>query len=393
MSPQPQPAKKQRPPLVQATLDRAIALLREGRANSADVLLATIAAEPSARGFVQRLRGQIAYNLGRKDQAWQYLYEAIEAEPSQPDAHGTFGLLLHERRLYPQAIASYANALMLAGAAEIPNLPDWHCGLARALAAVGLVDFALDSLQDALARQPDHADARKGLLVLGAEGTAGEGDPQSADPAGFPTGETPKAADSVLCDALFLEAMRHHAGRDPARAKKVFERVLLLQPDHTNTLCNLGVLERNLGHIDAATVLLERAIALDPKLAPARLALADALAAGGRAEEAIAQYREVLQALPGNDAAHAGLAMTLRVVRDLDGAMAHFHRAVEINQRQPAQFYLALGQTLIARGNLEGAGISLERALQLDPNLDAARRALDETRSAGAAGPSPAREA
>jgi tetratricopeptide (TPR) repeat protein len=372
-----QPPK--RSPMVQATLDRAVVLLREGRANSAEVLLATVAAEPSVRGRVQRLRGQIAYHLGRKEQAWQYLYEAIEADPAEGEAHGTFGILPHDRRLYPQAISAYSNALRLAGHVTAnPSRVDWHCGLARALAAVGQRELALDSLRDALAIWPDHQDAKKGLSVLGGEAPAdrdatdpGAPDEFAADPASAP-------ADALVCDALFLEAMLHCGANNALRAKKIFERVLSLDPDHVNALCNLGALERNLGNVDMALPLLERAVARAPELAPARLALAAALTADGRMAEAVPHYRQALQAAPKDAAAHAGLAMALRETGDLDGAMTHFHKATEINQRQSPQFFAALGQTLAARGNRQGAEISFRHALALDSSLIVAQRGLEE---------------
>jgi tetratricopeptide (TPR) repeat protein len=188
----------------------------------------------------------------------------------------------------------------------------------------------------------------------------------------------PIPADSELSDSLFLEAMRHYNGNNPGRAKKVFERVLSRNPDHVNTLCNLGALERNAGRLDAAIPLLERAVAGDPKLVPARLVLGEAFAAFGRVEEAIGQYRRVLELAPQSDFAHAGLALALRTSGDLDGAMRHFQQAVAINQQQPAQFYQALGQTLMDKGNFQGAEISLQHALALNPNLEPARRALDE---------------
>jgi tetratricopeptide (TPR) repeat protein len=233
----------------------------------------------------------------------------------------------------------------------------------------------------------------------------------------------PRAVDSVVCDALFVDGVRHYGAGDHQRSKKVFEQVLVLDPQHVNTLCNLGALELGLGNGAAALALLERAVALAPNLAPAHATLADSLLALERTGEAVAHYRKALELAPGNEAAHAGCAralrqlgdlegarahlceaerltrehyrkalgaapnsdavhaeyaLALRNLGDLDGALVHFQAAVSINQRQSSEFYEALGRTCAARGNREGAEISLKHALALNPRLVTAHCALGE---------------
>jgi tetratricopeptide (TPR) repeat protein len=188
----------------------------------------------------------------------------------------------------------------------------------------------------------------------------------------------PRAVDPVVCDALFMEGVRHHRANDCHRSKKLFEQVLLLDPRHVNTLCNLGALELNLGHRVRALALLERAVALSSKLVPARIALADALLASGKTGQAIKQYREAIELAPKDDAVHAAYAMALCRLGEFDGAMVHFQQAAKINQRQPPEFYEALGRTCAARGNREGAEISLKHALALNPRLVTAHSALGD---------------
>lgn len=229
----------------------------------------------------------------------------------------------------------------------------------------------------------------------------------------------PRAVDPVVCDALFVDGVRHHGGKHFSRARKLFERVLVLDPNHANTLCNLGALETGVGNPARAVTLLERAVALTPDLAPAHQALADALQALQRPSEAAAHYQrarelapdgetadapqaaaaqgsavaahfgkaektirerysKALQANPGNAAVHAQYAIALYELGDLDGAMTHFHKAVRIDQRQSGEFYEALGRTCVARGNHEGGEISLKHALAIEPRLVGAHCALGD---------------
>ena len=234
--------------------------------------------------------------------------------------------------------------------------------------------------------------------------------------------ERPRVSDPVVCDALFVEGCRQHRAGNLDRAKKLFEQVLVFDPGHVNTLCNLGALELGLGHAERAYVLLQTAIMEAPEFAPARRALADVLMATQKTEQALAQYRKAVELAPAsadihaayanalrklgddeqaggihpdvkkrlihqhfrkaielapyNDAMHAGYAIALCEIGDLDAAMTEFLVATKINQNQSAEFYHALGRACAARGNSQGAEVSLNHALVLDPQLVPAHCAL-----------------
>lgn len=173
----------------------------------------------------------------------------------------------------------------------------------------------------------------------------------------------------VLLDALFAEGARHQQAGDKARARQFYRRALAADPDHVNSLCNLAALELSQGHAGEARRLLQRAIGLAPASAPAGRVLADLSRTTGSNASAAALYRRVLGLSPRDAAAHAGLAMTLRGLQDYQGAMAHFQTAVEIDRGQSAEFFLELGQTLVALDRLDSAMVSLLHALDLDPDL------------------------
>ena len=175
----------------------------------------------------------------------------------------------------------------------------------------------------------------------------------------------PRVTDPVTCDALFVEACRQHRLKNLDRSKILFEQVLLLDPGHVNTLCNLGALELSLGAVPRAITLLQTAVAEAPDLAPARIGMADALRAAKRSEQALAQYRRALELAPNSDLVHAKLALALQEQGDVDGAMVHFLAATKINQNQSPDFYDALGRACAARVNSNGAEISFKHAAAL----------------------------
>jgi tetratricopeptide (TPR) repeat protein len=376
----------------QTIMTRALELFRNGQLDSADVLLETMEQEQLVRPRVLHFRGLIALQLGEDERALDFLEEAIRLDPADGDAHANLGALLLKARQFQQALAAYASALSLQ-----PAIAGAQFGLARALAASGLPDLAIDAFRDVLAIAPDLVEAAAeltSLLEASGEhhGAAVERDPpQAAERATTGSGMTdpvmaaalrmtaaPHAAEPVLCDALFVEACRHHRQGDLQRSKRVFERILAIDPGHVNTLCNLGSLELSQARVQRAQTLLQSAVTLAPELAPARIAFADALMAAGKIEQAQKQYQRALELAPASDAAHAQYAIALSEVGDLDGAMTHFLAAAKISQQQSPQFYEALGRVNAARGNAKGAEISLEHALALDPRRASAHCALGE---------------
>jgi tetratricopeptide (TPR) repeat protein len=424
-----QAPSERRAEFAQAAMNRGLALFRKGQFDSADVLFETIASEPAVRPQVLHLRGIIALHREEHERALELIEEAIRLNPGDSDTHANFGLLLLRVRQHPQALAAYAAALTLR-----PTNVAARLGLARAMAALQLTEHAIDAFNDTLASVPDHVDAaiefgtllndagryeeaakmlhdaiarhpdraelraalslaqsaiRNGPISSG-EDIAGDASAGAAavapaedavDPviaAASRLTAPPRAVDPVTCDGLFVEACRQHHMKNLDRAKKLFEQVLLLDPGHANTLCNLGALELSLGAASRALSLLQTAVDQAPNLAPARIGLADALLAAKKREQALAQYRRAIELAPSSDMAHARLAVALQESGDSDAAMTHFLAAVKINQAQSSDFYEALGRACAGRGNREGAEISFKHALALDPRLMSAHCALGE---------------
>jgi tetratricopeptide (TPR) repeat protein len=384
---------ERRAEFAQSVLNRALVLFKSGQFDSADVLLETMEQEPAVRQRALHMRGVIALYRGEDDKALDYLEEAIRLEPADGEAHANLGALLLKARQYPQALAACAAALSL-----LPGNAAALLGLAQALVGAELPELAIDAYRDVLAVVPDHAEASAALASLlqsgvidsesvivsdgvdAARSTGARTDPVT-DPvlavASRMTG-APRVAGAVLCDALFVDGCRHHRDGDEQRAKRTFEQILAIDAGHVNTLCNLGALEIDRGQVARAQGLLQSAISLAPELPPARIALADALMAGGKTEQAVVQYRRALELAPGSDVAHAQYALALHSLGDLTAAMSHFLAAIRINQRQSPRFYETLGHACAARGNAQGAEISFKHALALDPLRITAHCALGE---------------
>jgi tetratricopeptide (TPR) repeat protein len=335
------------PDYIRAIFDRAVTMIREGRLDSAEVLLQTLSGEPSATEAASYLRGVIASSRMEKAAAQSFFRKALEANPQNADAHAQLGLLLLEDQP-ASAAAAFAAALALDA-----RDPDRHIGLADALDRLGFADLAKGSLVDALARAPDHPKALELAAAIDARAPGPEAEGLSAE------------EEAILCDALFSEGTRRLGEGDLARAKALYERVLARAPSHAFTLCNLGALARDQGELARSEELIRRALAADEKLVPAHLVLAETLLESGRRDAARAQFERAIALEPQSAAACAAYAMALHRMGASGDAMPWFHRAVMLDQDQPADFFAALGAALEAMGMHDRAEIALQHAAAL----------------------------
>ncbi len=270
--------------------------------------------------------------------------------------------LFAQGRLH-EAVAEYERGLLLSP--EEPNLLN---SLGVCQGHLGQTDKALTSFQRALAVAPDDYMAHFNL--------------------GF---------------AQMEQGQLESAGRHLAKS-------LELSPDNPDVLFQLGRLAQTQGRLAEAADFFARAAALPGCRRAVHRHLAQVLISAGRAAEAEEPYKQALKVNPHDAAALSGLAglyldrganreiaLSLarrahdlepqegRHLRVLAQALAENGQAEEaarvlsaagVEQMRDPFWHLQLGQVEARLGNLSAAREHLRRALELEPNLEAARRAL-----------------
>jgi predicted Zn-dependent protease len=116
------------------------------------------------------------------------------------------------------------------------------------------------------------------------------------------------------------------------------------------------------GRTDQARSYFEAALAIDPKVAAARVALGVLAFQRGDAATADREIRAALEAKPDVRLAHFNLGILAEARGDVDGALAAYRREYE----QHADAFKALfnaGRILQQRGDVAGARALLERAV------------------------------
>jgi tetratricopeptide (TPR) repeat protein len=85
-------------------------------------------------------------------------------------------------------------------------------------------------------------------------------------------------------------------------------------------------------------------------------------------------YERALQVTERNGIAHVGMGNELIKLKRIDEAIAHFHAAININPRDPANYFAfaSLGYALSLQNKKAEAIAALKQALTINPNLDGA---------------------
>jgi predicted O-linked N-acetylglucosamine transferase (SPINDLY family) len=201
-------------------------------------------------------------------------------------------------------------------------------------------------------------------------------------------------------DDLFSRAVAAQREGDFAAAERDYRQILALDPRHSVSLSNLGVILGRRGELAEAVAVAEAAIQADPNLAVAHFNLGNLYRRIGRSADAVQSYEQVLRLTPGFAQAVLNLGLAKSEQEDWAGALEHFQRAQQMQPNhadaahhlgealtrldraqeaipflrsavqmapQLPRSYLALARALIVVGQVEEAIHTIEHALQIQP--------------------------
>jgi tetratricopeptide (TPR) repeat protein len=119
--------------------------------------------------------------------------------------------------------------------------------------------------------------------------------------------------------------------------------------------------------LTGAITAFQKAIALDPRFAPAHHSLSIALRTKGDRDGAVGAYHKAIALDPKNVWAHFNLGNALSAKGDLDGAIAAYQKAILLDPKL-APAHNNLGNALANKGDWDGAIGAYQKAIGLDPN-------------------------
>lgn len=270
---------------------------------------------------------------GNREEAIRLLEEALRNRPTYAEAHVTLANeLMADPSRRPGAIAHYETALRLR-----PKFGLALVGLAQALAQTpGRETEAIVRLEEALRVMPDVVPLHFHLAnVLASQ---------------------PSRA---------LEAIAH------------YRQVLQLDPGSSLVHYNLANVLARTGDAGAAVEHYEAALRAEPNSAEIHANFANALATlPGRLPDAFTHYQRALELNPTLPWVHYNVALQLSRAAELaDDALQHVEEAVRLKPDYLEALNL-LGILHAQQGRPDQARAAWQRALQVDPNFEPARRNL-----------------
>src|SRR5215475_4728855 len=169
----------------------------------------------------------------------------------------------------------------------------------------------------------------------------------------------------------------------PATAVTFFEAAWKVQPRNVIAVTELGVALMSVSKIQEAKLQFQRALEIDPNFTDARYDLASAEAAGEEWEAAAAEFERVITERPADAQARQHLGEVLMLWGDqlagadnFEEAVKRYDRAIPFRAEDP-ELRVNLGNALVRLGRLNDAREQFLAALRLQPESQAARKALE----------------
>lgn len=241
--------------------------------------------------------------------------------------HLNLGFIYETQAKYDRAVAEYATALRLLGKAK-PRDPktesELHARIGNVHMTANDLAEARASLDRAVAINPRSGPAYSYLGTLFDK--EGKSD-LAVEMFGRALELNPWDVVSVHnLGLLYL----NHKQLDQAMAK--FHRVLELAPEHAGAHNNLAYIYGTQGRYDLMEAEAKQAIYYHPGGAQARYNLASLYLGTGRVDEAIGQYRAIIEAAPRDSGnAHNQLGVIHAERGDLKQAALHWRKALEVD--------------------------------------------------------------
>lgn len=208
--------------------------------------------------------------------------------------------------------------------------------------------------------------------------------------------EDPSTSESILIDAFFHMANIFHIQGEIGKAIKGFNKVLELEPGHTDASISLSVLYNDIGHYEDAKKVFDKAnqrvkqtgpqggvddIHINKKFSLKHLELADMYSSYNRHDEALFEYNKVIAL----DAANLEARIKVAKVYAKKNFMAKaFDELKKLKNEYPAyvEGRVALGILYYGTGKILEAQNEWENVIARDPSNSEAAMYLNLSKAA-----------
>lgn len=253
-----------------------------------------------------------------------------------------------------------------------PQNPMLSAELAELYARSGRIRDAISEAQEILKKDPANLQARR---LLGRIYVRTLGDLQAPAASRETLGRAIEQYEEIVrldprdTDSMLMLARLYRFGNDTTRAEATLKRILAVEPESEQALSSLAMLYSDLGQYQQAISLLEKVTGKNPN--PQLLGmLARAYEEAHDYANAAAIYRRALETDKENTDLRRGLAQSLLAADKLEEALAEYRAVIEV-EPEDAGSYLRISQIYRAQRKYDLAQTNLAKARTLDPeNLE-----------------------
>lgn len=202
-------------------------------------------------------------------------------------------------------------------------------------------------------------------------------------------------SDNAELDTYFLMANIFHSRGELGKAIRAFNKVLEIEPNHTDASISLSVIYNDIGKYEKAKVAFDNANKnvqkkvelgledkhIDKKLSTKHLEIAEHYATYGRFEEAISEYKKAVELDPTNFEIRIKMAKSYAKKGFKNKA---FEELRKLKSEQPSYIpaRMALGLLHYSSGNILEAQTEWQNILLKDETHQEAKMYLDLSRAA-----------
>jgi len=168
-------------------------------------------------------------------------------------------------------------------------------------------------------------------------------------------------------EEIFNLAIKNHINNNLKDAQNLYEKILKIEPNHLNTLNNLGELLRKLGNFQEAQNLFEKALRINPNLASAynNLGLIDKKLNNNKLAES--KFKKAIELNPYLANAHYNLGIIFKEKGEYENAKTSYEKVIKISPNHINTFN-NLGILYEELGESQKAKESYKEALKIKPN-------------------------
>jgi tetratricopeptide (TPR) repeat protein len=152
-----------------------------------------------------------------------------------------------------------------------------------------------------------------------------------------------------------------------AKAKVIYDQILVLQPNHFDALQLLGVLFGQVNKYSQALEFLSKALEINPNHAGANNNKGNVLKDLKRFEEALASYNQAIDIDSNHVGAQSNRGIVLKELKRFDEALASYDQAIKINPDY-VDAYINRGNLLRDLKRFDEALASFDQAISINPN-------------------------